>query len=72
MTLARTIILLGALAFFGCARAPDPDDPPQSHVGTCTHFQSAERELENVPNCELRTRHTLVNGLQPAYPGNKS
>ena len=35
-------------------------------------YQNATRELENVPNCELRSRNTLINGLQPASPGNKS
>ena len=63
----KKIILILALA--GCAQPPDP---PQTHVGTCTHFQNATRELENVPNCDLRSQHTLINGLQPANPGNKS
>ena len=64
----RRFLLLLALA--GCT--PPPDGPPQPHVGTCNHYQNATRELENVPNCELRTQHTLINGLRPAYPGNKS
>ncbi len=66
----RIIILLGLLAIAACT--PPSTDPPQSHVGTCTHYQNATREMEDVPNCELRSRNTLINGLQPASPGNKS
>ena len=66
------LVLAGGLAVAGCAAGPDPDDPPQSHVGTCTHFQSSLRELENVPNCDMRTQRTMINGLPPASPGNKS
>ena len=66
----RIIVLLGLLATAACT--PPSNDPPQSHVGTCTHYQNATRELEDVPNCELRSRNTLINGLQPANPGNKS
>lgn len=66
----RIIVLLGLFAVAACT--PPTDEPPQSHVGTCTHFQNATRELENVPNCELRSRDTLINGLQPASPANKS
>jgi outer membrane biogenesis lipoprotein LolB len=62
--------ILALLLLAGCT-AP-ADDPPQTHVGTCTHYQDATRRLEDVPNCELRTRHVLINGLQPASPGNKS
>ncbi len=65
-------MLFGLALLAGCAQPDDPNDPPQSHVGTCSHYQSAMRQLENVPNCEMRTRHTLINGLSPAYPGNKS
>ncbi len=60
------------LAAASCAPGPDPNDPPQSHVGTCTHFQNDVRQVENVPNCEMRTQHTMINGLQPVNPGNKS
>lgn len=63
------VLLLTPLA--ACA-APGPPEPPQTHVGTCTHYQSDLRRLEDVPNCELRTRDTLINGLPPASPGNKS
>lgn len=62
------LLLLATIA--GCA--PSPPEAPQAHAGTCTHFQNTLRRLENVPNCELRTTNTLINGLQPAYPGNKS
>ena len=72
MMLVRVLVFPIMLVVVGCAARPDPNDPPQSHVGTCTHFQNATRELEDVPNCELRTQHTLINGLQPVYPGNKS
>lgn len=67
----RITVLLAVLAGTA-ACTPPSDDPPQSHVGTCTHYQNATRQLENVPNCELRSRDTLINGLQPANPGNKS
>ena len=68
----RLFGVTGVLMLAACAQGPDPDDPPQTHVGTCSHFQSATRHLEDVPNCEMRTRHTMINGLQPANPGNKS
>ena len=62
--------LLPLFALAACA-AP-PDEPPPPIHGTCNHFQSALQQRENVPNCEFRSQHTLINGLQPAYPGNKS
>ncbi len=60
------------LMLAACAQGSDPDDPPQTHVGTCSHYQSALRQFENVPNCEMRTRHEMINGLGPVNPGNKS
>ncbi len=68
----RPAIVLITLFAAGCTPPPDPNDAPQTHTGRCTHYGSALRELEDVPNCELRTRDTLINGLSPAYPGNKS
>ena len=66
----RRLALLAPLVVVACA-AP-PDGPPPPIAGTCTHFQTALQQRENVPNCEFRSQHTLLNGLQPASPGNKS
>lgn len=63
-------LLLLPLALAACT--PPPDGPPPPIAGTCTHYQSALQQRENVPNCEFRSQHTLINGLQPATPGNKS
>ena len=68
----RLVVVVGMLVMAGCAGGADPNDPPQTHVGTCTHFQSAVRKMENVPNCEMRTQHTMINGLAPVYPGDRS
>ncbi len=65
--LARSAGLFAFGSLAGCM-APEPD-PPQTHVGTCSHYQSSVRRLENVPNCEMRTRHRMLNGLEPIYPG---
>ncbi len=72
MRLQSFLGVSSVLMLAACAQGPDPDDPPQTHVGTCSHFQSATREFENVPNCEMRTRHEMLNGLGPVSPGNKS
>ncbi len=55
------VVAIAVLA--GCAGPPA--DLPQSHVGTCSHFNSGAHRLENVPNCLLRRRDTLINGLPP-------
>lgn len=59
---------LGALVLSGCS-APGASGPAPR---PCAHFRNGLARLENVPNCEFRSRDTLINGLQPSYPGNKS
>ena len=70
LTTVRAMILV--LPFATAACADPPREAIQTHTGTCTHFQNGLRQIEDVPNCELRTTNTLINGLQPANPGNKS
>ena len=55
-------MLLAVAPLAGCA---GPPDPPQSHAGTCSHFNTATHRFENVPDCLLRSRDTLINGLPP-------
>ena len=59
--LAPASFAMLAVALAGCA-------PPAPSGGSCTHYASAVRTLENVPDCDLRGRHTLINGLPPARP----
>ncbi len=66
----RITVLLAALGLGACTAGPDGPPPPQH--GTCNHYQSGLQMQENVPNCDFRSEHTLINGLQPANPGNKS
>ena len=56
------LVCLAAAMAGGCA---GPADPPQSHVGTCSHFNNSTHRFEDVPNCLLRRRDTLINGLPP-------
>jgi hypothetical protein len=59
-------ILLAAFLTAACAPVP------QYGTGHCVHYENSTRAQEDVPNCLLRNRNTLINGLQPANPGNKS
>jgi hypothetical protein len=62
-------LVIAVLVLDGCAAPPDE---PQTHVGTCSHYQDSNRRLENVPNCLLRSKHTLINGLGPANTQDRS
>ncbi len=59
---AVLFVPLAALLAGGCTQ---PADPPQSHVGTCSHYNDPAHRFEDVPNCLLRRHDTLINGLPP-------
>ena len=61
-TRATAAILTVGLLLDGCV---EPPSHPQDHVGTCSHYNSRNHRFEDVPNCLLRGRNTLINGLPP-------
>ncbi len=69
--MSRRAVLAASVLLSLAACASEPD-PPQTHTGRCSHYNGHRRAFQDVPNCLMRTRHRMINGLEPIDPEQQS